>query len=73
MNYRTVMSFGQKNVDFILSRYAECLMIPYHAGVKRAHISGLFFGYSQSIRFIFVGIVFYLASVSLRRNPNLDS
>ena len=63
MNYRTVISFGQKNVDFILGRYAELLIIPQQAGIKRAHISGLFFGYSQCIRFIFVAIVFYVASI----------
>ena len=46
INYRTVSSFGPKNVDFILGRYSELLVIPHEAGVKRAHISGLFFGYS---------------------------
>lgn len=63
MNYRTVISFGQKNVDFILGRYSELLIVPQEAGIKRSHISGLFFGYSQSIRFIFIAIVFYVASL----------
>lgn len=46
MNYRTVISFGQKNVDFILERYGELLIVPQQAGIKRSHISGIFFGYS---------------------------
>ena len=63
INYRTVISFGDKNVQFILDRYCDLLIIPHKAGVKRSHISGLFFGYSQSIRFAFIGFVFYIAAV----------
>ena len=73
LNYRTVISFGQKNVDLILDRYSELLIIPRQAGIKKAHISGLFFGYSQSIRFVFVAIVFYMAAVFLKSNPDLNS
>lgn len=39
------------------------LVIPHNAGLKRAHISGLFFGYSQSIRFAFVAFIFYIAAL----------
>ena len=56
----------------ILERYAELLVIPREAGVKKAHISGLFFGYSQGIRFIFIGIVFYVAAVFTKKY-SLDS
>lgn len=66
LNYRTVISLGDKNVDFILGRYTELLVVPHRAGIKRAHISGLFFGYSQSIRFAFVAFVFYIASVFVK-------
>ena len=55
----------------ILDRYAALLVIPREAGIKKAHISGLFFGYSQGIRFVFIGIVFYLAAVFIGRY-NLD-
>ena len=67
-----MVSFGDKNVDFILSRYGELLVIPNRAGIKRAHISGLFFGYSQSIRFAFIAFVFYIAAVFVIRY-DLDS
>ena len=66
-NYRTVISFGQKNVDSILDRYAQLLVVPREAGIKKAHISGLFFGYSQGIRFVFIGLVFYTASVFVEK------
>jgi len=46
LNYRTVIAFGPKNVDAILNRYAQLLVVPREAGIKKAHISGLFFGYS---------------------------
>ena len=58
MNYRTVIALGPKNIDIILQRYNQLLIVPRKAGVKKAHMSGLFFAYSQAIRFIFVGIVF---------------
>lgn len=72
LNYRTVIAFGPKNVDMILERYSALLVIPREAGIKKAHISGLFFGYSQGIRFIFIGFVFYIAAVFTKRY-DLDS
>jgi len=56
----------------ILERYSALLVIPREAGIKKAHISGLFFGYSQGIRFIFIGFVFYIAAVFTKRY-DLDS
>jgi hypothetical protein len=41
-------------------------VIPHEAGIKKAHISGLFFGYSQSIRFVFIAFIFYVASVFIK-------
>lgn len=63
INYRTVIAFGQKNVDFMLQRYNLLLVVPHQTNIKRAHISGLFFGYSQAIRFVFVGFVFFVAAL----------
>ena len=51
----------------ILERYASLLVVPREAGIKKAHISGLFFGYSQGIRFIFIALVFYIAAVFIKR------
>lgn len=54
-------------MQFMLDRYNALLVIPHTAGVKRAHISGLFFAYSQSIRFAFVAFIFYVAAVFVNR------
>ena len=62
-----MIAFGPKNVDMILQRYAELLIVPREAGVKKAHISGLFFAYSQGIRFVFIGIVFYVGAVFTKK------
>jgi hypothetical protein len=37
MNYRTVISFGEKNVEFLLSSYEELLLIPNRKGIIKAH------------------------------------
>lgn len=71
MNYRTVISFGEKNVQFMLTRYYELLAVPHQTNIKRAHISGLFFGYSQAIRFVFIGFVFFVAALFVQKE-NLD-
>lgn len=42
-------------------------MVPHQTNIKRAHISGLFFGYSQSIRFVFIGFVFFVAALFVQR------
>jgi hypothetical protein len=38
LNYKTIITFGEKNVNLLLFRYSELLIIPHKAGVKRAHI-----------------------------------
>lgn len=62
MNYRTVIGFGSKNVDFLLQKFDALLDAPSRHGIKNAHISGIYFGYSQCIRFIFVGIIFLVSA-----------
>lgn len=46
MNYRTIISLGEKNINFILLRYYKLLDEPNRQGIKRAHFSGVLFGYS---------------------------
>ena len=36
MNYRTVISFGGKNVDFLLEKYFNLLDEPNKASIKKA-------------------------------------
>lgn len=40
---------------------------PNRQGIKRAHFSGLLFGYSQAIRFVFIGLTFYFASLIIEK------
>lgn len=73
MNYRTIISLGEKNVDFIIEKYHKLLEEPNRQGIRRAHFSGLLFAYSQSVRFIFVGISFYFAALIIEgNNMNAD-
>jgi ATP-binding cassette, subfamily B (MDR/TAP), member 1 len=68
INYRTVIGFGEKNVNFLLDNYNKLLEEPNRHAIKKAHIQGLLFGYSQCIRFIFIGVVFYIAAVLIFKN-----
>ena len=66
MNYRTVISFGEKNIDYLLNRFDVLLEEPALKGIKEGHWGGFFFGYSQCIRFLFVGIIFYIAAIFVK-------
>ena len=46
MNYRTVVSLGEKNVDFLMNKYENLLELPLVASRKNAHLGGFLFGYS---------------------------
>lgn len=62
LNYRTVISFGEKNIESILERYVNLLEAPRKKKIKNAHIAGCAFGYSLAIRFIYIGVVFYIGA-----------
>jgi hypothetical protein len=62
MNYRTVISFGPKNILFIIEKYNSLLDVPRRKGIKMAHCAGIFFGYAFFIRFAFIGVIFYIAT-----------
>ena len=46
INYRTVISFGDKNIDYVMTKYDKLLEEPNRIGIRNAHIAGFFFGYS---------------------------
>lgn len=72
MNYRTVISFGQGNINKIMDKYEDLLTGPAEKRIRNAHIAGLAFGYSICIRLIYIGIVFYIGSqfiVTYELNP----
>jgi hypothetical protein len=63
LNYRTIISFGEKNIQSLMDKYNDLLRVPSYDGVKNAHMLGVFFGYSQFSRFAFVSLCFYIASI----------
>jgi hypothetical protein len=62
LNYRTIISFGQENIDTIMDKYESLLEGPANLRVRNAHIAGFAFGYSLCIRLIYIGIVFFIGS-----------
>ena len=62
LNYKTVISFGEKNIDSILERYVSLLEEPKRKKIRNAHLAACAFGYSLAIRFIYIGVVFYIGS-----------
>ena len=66
INYRTVICFGEKNIDYLLEKFDALLEEPVMSGIRQAHYAGFFFGYSNCVRFLFIGIVFYIAAFFIR-------
>jgi hypothetical protein len=62
LNYKTVISFGEKNVKQIITKFEGYLVEPSEMRIKNAHLAGVFFGYSQCSRMVFLGVVFWIAS-----------
>lgn len=67
LNYRTVISFGEKNIDALIHKYESLLKEPAEKRIRTSHIAGFFFGYSQAARMVFIGIIFYLGTVTIRK------
>ena len=66
INYRTVICFGQSNIDALVSRFGKLLDEPSKKKVRTAKISGILFGYSNSARMLFLGITFYVGSFFIK-------
>ena len=67
LNYKTVISFGEKNIDSVIRKYEQLLEEPASKRIRTSHIAGFFFGYSQAARMVFVGVVFYLGTLAIRK------
>lgn len=39
-------------------------------GIKDGHINGFWFGYSNCIRFVFIGVVFYISAVFISKKQD---
>lgn len=60
INYRTVISFGQKNVDSICERFEQLLEGPMQDVIKKSNRAGLYYGLGQSGRTIYISLVFII-------------
>lgn len=61
-NYRTVISFGNENIESIMEKYEGLLIKPLAKRIVNVHLVGIAYGYSMCIRFIFIGVVFFIGS-----------
>lgn len=65
LNYKTVIAFGDRNVEPIFMKFEALMEDPLNRRIKNAHIAGFAFGYSVCNRMIFMGIVFYIGSITI--------
>lgn len=60
LNYRTVISFGQKNVDQINEKYEKLLEAPQEKKIRNYKLAGLASGWAVSGRTSYVAVCFLL-------------
>lgn len=61
INYRTVISLGQKNVDSITEKFQSLLVGPMETVIKQSNKAGLFYAIGNSGRVTYVSLVFFLS------------
>ncbi|CDW81562.1 abc transporter family protein [Stylonychia lemnae] len=67
LNYKTIISFGPKNIDYLIKIYGDLLLHPYKIGVRNAHISGLLNGYATSARYLYISFIFYITGIFIEQ------
>ena len=60
INYRTVISLGQKNVDAINKSFELLLEGPMQHVIKQANKAGAYYALGQAGRTLYISIVFYI-------------
>ena len=73
INYRTVISLGQKNVDMIQKKFEHLLVGPTEDLVKQSNKAGLYYGLGVAGRTLYISIVFLLAMEILVYKMGIDS
>jgi ABC-type multidrug transport system fused ATPase/permease subunit len=63
INFRTIISFGEKNINYLLLKFKILLSAPHRDDIISGHTSGLFFGYSIFARYAYVSFVFYISAL----------
>jgi ABC-type multidrug transport system fused ATPase/permease subunit len=67
LNYRTVIAFGDQNINRIMHNYEQLLTGTAKKRIRNAHLAGLAFGYSVCIRFIYIGVIFYIGATFIKK------
>lgn len=73
INYRTVISLGQKNVDAVNKKYEDLLVGPMEDVLKKSNTAGLYFGLGASGRIIYISICFIIGILVLIYKWGIDS
>ena len=71
MNYRTVISFGQKSVDKIIGKYNNLAKGPLDRSQKRSFWAGAANGWGQGARITFVALSFTLGNIIVMQKLGL--
>lgn len=66
LNYKTIQSFGNDNIESIFEKFGGYLSIPLEQNIGNAHKAGVSYGYSQCVRIIFISISYYLGTIILQ-------
>ena len=61
LNYRTVSSFA--NEDQILLDFAHLLDEPVAVAIRKCHLIGFVFGFSQFVQYAVFAILYYMGAV----------
>jgi len=61
LNYRTVASFA--NEDQIVNDFARLLEEPVKIAIKKCHIIGFVFGFSQFVQYAVFAVLYYVGAV----------
>ncbi|CDW80298.1 abc transporter family protein [Stylonychia lemnae] len=67
LNYKTIISFGPKNIDYLIKIYGDLLLHPYKMGVRNAHISGFLNGYAISARYLYIAFIFQITGIFIEQ------
>ena len=73
INYRTVISLGQKNVDSLNEKFESLLQGPMDQLLSQTNKAGLYYGLGTSGRTIYVSLVFLIAIEVLVAKWGIDS
>ena len=72
INYKTVISFGQKNVDKINKKFEDLLTGPLDDVIKKSNLAGIYYALGQSGRTLFVSLVFIIGQEVLVGRWNIN-